>query len=102
MGALPPLATALDLVLRETALFAAVGYLVLGVSDLLVDLIWWARALWRRLRGRGSGDGTVSSLRPAAVPGALAVFIPAWDEAEVIGPMLRHALAAWKSADVTL
>lgn len=43
----PPLA-ALDLAMRETALFAAFGFLLLGISYLAVDLVWIACALWRQ------------------------------------------------------
>ncbi|HEX7784293.1 MAG TPA: glycosyltransferase [Sphingobium sp.] len=31
----------------------------------------------------------------ADVPGGLAIFIPAWQEADVIGPMLRTSLRKW-------
>jgi adsorption protein B len=57
MGASAPLLAALDLLLRETALFAASGFLVLGLSDLAVDLIWIGRTGWRRLRGVGAATG---------------------------------------------
>jgi len=78
--------------LHETALFAASGFFVLGLSDLAVDLIWL------RLR--------LQSNRPALVPpptgraSTIAVFIPAWDESSVIGPMLRGASRAFGEADV--
>jgi bacteriophage N4 adsorption protein B len=77
--------------LHETALFAASGFFILGLSDLAVDLIW----LRLRLRPR----------RAAAPPldrraSGIAVFIPAWDESSVIGPMLRGASRAFGDADV--
>jgi adsorption protein B len=78
----------------ELALFAGVGFLVFAVNDLLVDLIYFGRRLWRSL--------TVYSRHPRAYasyyvfnksPGLIAILVPAWDEAAVIAPMLRSMLA---------
>ena len=85
----------LDAVLRETALFAAVGLAVGGVDDLAVDLVY----VWLWLRGR---------TRPVAIdvlPTAdrrIAVLIPAWDEAEVIGAMISTTLARFGEGDYRL
>src|SRR5947199_3682448 len=77
----------------ELALFAGVGFLLFAVNDLLVDLIYFARRLWRAL--------TVYSRHQRAYasyyvfnrdPGLIAILIPAWDEATVIAPMLRATL----------
>ncbi len=85
---------ALDLVVRETALFAAAGFLFLGISDLLVDFIY----IVGRLCG-GHSSRHADALGPPAAPGRLVVFVPAWDEALVIGEMLRNALARFRHAD---
>ena len=85
---------------RELALFAAAGFLVLGASDLLVDLIWLGIQGRRRLIG--IPRTSLVDLPPPAAPGRIAVFVPAWQEANVIGPMLRHALGTWADADFTL
>ena len=94
---------ALELGWRELALFAGAGFLLLGLSDLAVDLIWIARSLWRRAtvysRFERADAGT---LKVAERPGHLAVFIPAWDEAAVIGDMLAHALATLDHGDYRL
>jgi bacteriophage N4 adsorption protein B len=87
-----PLA-AVEFVMREAALFAACGFLLLGVSDLAVDLIW----IGLRLAAR-SGPAARDFPSPRR-PGRLAVFTPAWEEAAVIGPMLEHARAAFAGAD---
>ena len=98
MEAQPPLIAAFDFLLRETALFAAVGFLVLGASDLAVDLVWLARSLLRL--GRYAEPAlTVADLPAPKSPGSVAVFVPAWDEAAVIAFMLRYALAAFGSAE---
>ncbi|HEY7809963.1 MAG TPA: glycosyl transferase family protein [Allosphingosinicella sp.] len=90
-----PILTSLDVVVREAALFAAVGFLILAAGDLLVDAIWLAL---RARRGRAPLPG-VESLPAPQQPGTLAVFIPAWDEAGVIGAMLRSALSSWGPGD---
>ncbi len=81
-------------VAAELALFAGVGFLLFALNDLVVDLIYFARRAWRSL--------TVYSRYPrayaselAARPGKrgfFAIFVPAWDEATVIAPMLRATL----------
>ncbi len=88
---------ALQLVLREVALFAAAGYLLLGLSDLLVDLIW----LWLKARRRLSGTvpPTFADLPPPQAPGPLAIFVPAWDEAGIVDRMLAQALARFDHDD---
>ncbi|HEX6375671.1 MAG TPA: glycosyl transferase family protein [Allosphingosinicella sp.] len=85
----------MDFIMREAALFAATGFLILGLSDLAVDLIW----IGVRLRGRGRPRRAVADVPPPARPGPLAVFVPAWDEAAVIGDMLRTAVSAWGDGD---
>lgn len=72
----------IDAAARELALFACVGFLVGGLDDLAVDLLYAVRA--RRL----------TALPPApARPRRFAIFIPAWDEATVIAPMLANLRA---------
>jgi adsorption protein B len=85
---------------RELALFAAAGFLILGASDLLVDILWIALRL-RRL-ARRDAPISLATLPPPERPGRLAVFIPAWQEAAVIGQMLRHSCTAWASDDLRL
>lgn len=73
---------------REIGLFAALGFILLGAGDLMVDALWIARALRERLR-RPRNPAWIG--KPQG-PGLLAVFIPAWDESAVISRMLRAAL----------
>ena len=88
--------TSLDFLMRETLLFAACGFLMLGASDLLVDAIWIARTLRRRLRRKMV---CADSLPPARAPGLIAIFVPAWDESRVIGDMLRNTLRTFGPAN---
>ncbi len=94
MGGFDSVLAACAFAMRETALFAASGLLLLGLSDLLVDLIWIVLRLTRRK--------PAPDLPVASAPGRLAVFVPAWDEAAVIGRMLAHAQAAFGAADYLL
>lgn len=88
-----PIGEFLSRIAAELALFAGVGFLIFAANDLLVDIIFFARRLWR--------SATVYSRHPRAYasyyvfnknPGLMAIFIPAWDEAAVIAPMLRSML----------
>ncbi|HEX8624168.1 MAG TPA: glycosyl transferase family protein [Allosphingosinicella sp.] len=90
-----PLFGAIDFIMREAALFAATGFLILGLSDLAMDLLWLAH----RARRRGRPVAALSDLPPPSRRGRLAIFVPAWDEAAVIGEMLRGAVAAWDEGD---
>ena len=91
---------AFDLLVRETALFAAAGFLLLGTGDLALDLIWIVRTAKRRLTVyRHHPPATALSLALPENPGRMAILVPAWDEASVIGGMLRHALEAIDHGD---
>lgn len=92
-----------DVALRELALFAAAGFLVGGLDELAIDLIWAARAGWRRLVVYSRfARADLASLAAPVAPGRIAVFIPAWDEAAVIGAMLATALARFGAGDYRL
>ena len=78
----------------ELALFAGVGFLLFAVNDLLVDLIYFVRSIWRA--------ATVYRRYPRAFasyyvfnrnPGFIAILVPAWDESAVIASMLKATLA---------
>ncbi|MET1113281.1 MAG: glycosyl transferase family protein [Allosphingosinicella sp.] len=90
-----PLWGGVDFIMREAALFAATGFLILGLGDLAVDLLW----LGHRARRLARPAPRVADLPPPARPGRLAIFVPAWDEAAVIGDMLQGAAAAWPEGD---
>ncbi|MEO5640981.1 MAG: glycosyl transferase family protein [Sphingomicrobium sp.] len=86
---------------EELALFAAIGFLLFSLSDLLVDLIYFARRGWRALAIYSRYPRTfATTLAPAS--GWIAVFIPAWDESAVIAPMLRETLKRFGPGDYRL
>ncbi len=81
----------IDAIAHEAVLFAAIGFLIGGIDDAIVDAAFWIRALGHRLRGARRpicGDFPIDRCT-----GRMAVFVPAWDEAVVIGAMLRATLA---------
>jgi adsorption protein B len=85
-------AAAIDIVARECVVLACVGFLIGGMDDLALDAVYWASRLRFRREPR------VSELDDG-VSGRLAIFVPAWDEAAVIGPMLATTLARFGGDD---
>ena len=78
----------------ELALFSAVGFLLFAINDLLVDIIYFVRRLWRsatiyRRFPRTFGQGLAEQ---CAEEKFVAIFVPAWEESTVIGQMLRSTL----------
>ena len=87
----------------EIALFAAAGGLLFALDDLVVDLIYFGRAGWRSLTIYSRYPRAfAAALAPPDHPARLAVLIPAWDEAAVIGDMLRATLARFEHDDYRL
>ena len=69
----------------ELALFAGAGFLLFAVNDLIVDLIYFGRRLWRRLTVYTRHPRTYASYYVfTSNPGFIAILVPAWDESAVI------------------
>jgi adsorption protein B len=76
------LTLALGVIVREGLWLTALAIAINSLDDLAIDLMWPLALIGRR------------RLPPAPdVPGRLAVLVPAWNEAEVIGAMLTATLA---------
>lgn len=86
---------AIDTIAREAMLFAAIGFLIGGIDDLAVDLVF----LGSRIRRWFKPEPQRAPIRDG---GRIAVFVAAWDEAAVIGTMLRTTLARYDYADYRL
>lgn len=81
-----------DAMAREAMLFGAIGFLIGGLDDLLVDLVY--------LRARISAWTLRAPVRPLVQHGGrIAIFVPAWDESAVIAAMLRATLARYDYPD---
>ena len=84
---------------HELMLFAAVFFAFGVIDELLVDLVY----IWTRLTGQAK-DIVIDERELASkdLAGPACVFIPAWQEAEIIGPTIAHLLAAWPHRKLTL
>ena len=90
------LATVLVVIYQEILLFAVVGLTIGGIDDFLVDIMFLARRWWRNIAVYSRHPRMTTATLPASSrPGTIGVFVPAWGEADVIGPMLRNALSQW-------
>jgi glycosyl transferase family 2 len=84
----------LSRIAAELALFAGVGFLLFAINDLIVDIIYFARAIWRSLVVYTRYPRAFASeLSQKGEPGFIAMLVPAWDESAVIASMLRATIA---------
>ena len=98
-----PFALFLTELTAELALFAAAGFFLFAIDDLAVDLLYFLRRGWRSAAVYSRFPRAFAGTLPSpSRPGWLAVFIPAWDEAAVIAPMLRATLARFDHGDYRL
>jgi bacteriophage N4 adsorption protein B len=90
-----------DAVAREALLFAAIGFLIGRLDDLLVDLIWILRhaarsaTIYRRHARATLEDFPGSAHR-------FALFVRGWDEGTVAARMLRTMLARLTSPNLVV
>ena len=96
-GWVAPLLGLLEGVRLELLLFAGFWFIVGALDELGIDLAW----LWLRLTGRIKRRSLPAPL-PTDLRGPIALFVPAWQEARVIAPMLRHALTVWPHEDLVV
>ena len=88
----------LDFLQKEMLLFASLCFLLGSADDLAFDGLWIFRSLKRRLFVYSRYErATVETLDQSAPDCRLAIFVPAWKEAEVIGAMLGRCLRQWRS-----
>ena len=81
---------------HELLLLAAIGILIAAADDILIDIIWTIRWAYRRVvYYRKRAPMRSRDLPQPNRSGTLAVFVAAWDEADVIGDMLKQCHKAW-------
>ena len=89
------------LVVQHELLLFAAAFFTLGIIDeFALDCTY----LWCRLTGR-IRTPRLDETKFAGIDGLAgraAVFIPAWEEADVIGPTLVHMLDAWPQDELTV
>lgn len=84
---------------RELLMFSAIWMLIGAIDDLCVDAIWAARRLYRKIAFYWrTPPMKVDELPAKSGPGLIAVLIPAWGEAAVIGAMLRNCTHSWAAS----
>lgn len=89
----------LGLIQHELLLFAGVFFLIGAIDDIAVDAIWlWLKATRRAVTPKLDR----SALQSEQLSAPLAVFIPAWDEANIIGATITHIRKAWPQRDMRL
>ena len=87
----------LELLQHELLLFGAFWLLIGALDDLLIDMIWVVRRAYRRMTYyRVQPPMTADDLPAPVRPGLLAVFVPTWGEANVIGSMLQRCSEKWR------
>lgn len=83
---------------RELLIFAAFWFVVGLLDELAIDLTW----LWLRLTGQARTQRLPQGYGADPLHGPIAVLIPAYREAGVIGTTIAHALAAWPQRELRL
>jgi adsorption protein B len=97
-GLLFPALAVLRMLQQELLYFAAFWFVLGAFDEFAVDCVWLAVQLRRWWQGKeapvlGSGQ---------ALAAPIAVFVAAWQEANVIGSMVGHALRVWPQRDLRL
>jgi adsorption protein B len=83
---------------RELLLFAAFWFIVSAIDEAAFDLGY----MWLRITGRLREPKIARDAETPELERVTAVFVAAWQEAEVIGAMLAHTLNAWPQQRMTL
>ena len=87
------------LIQHELLLFAGIFFLIGAADDLAIDFTW----LWLKLVGKAdTAKFDREEISAAKLSGNVAVFIPAWSEASVIGDTIRHMLTVWPYPNLRL
>ncbi len=89
----------LELAQHELLLFSSVFLLIGALNQLGTDIIWAARRIYlQRIVYRSLPPLSARQLPPPGDSGVLAVLVPAWGEATVIGAMLDNCTRSWRDS----
>lgn len=106
--------SAAETIQRELILFCVVWFIIGGLDDILVDIIWMVRSCYRRLTiytrhkpinyrdllmVQETDDDPV--IPYSAAHEYHAIFVPAWQEPSVIGDMLDGCRRAWSNSNIS-
>ncbi|HZU63103.1 MAG TPA: hypothetical protein VFF98_05425, partial [Novosphingobium sp.] len=87
-----------QLIERELLLFALFWFAIGLFDELLIDFIWLILQVNSKKPARAASPAGLSG----RLAGPMAVLIPAWQEAAVIGATISHMLRAWPQGDYRL
>lgn len=94
----PQLLVSLRLIEQELLLFAAFWFIFGAIDELVVDLVW----LGLRVTGRARDRVVPREKEVVPLVGRMAVLVPAWHEADVIGAMIGYTTKAWPHEKLTI
>lgn len=75
--------------------FVCSVFIIFGIDDLMYDITYWSTTLWMKIKGKVhmivNGDRLETMME---IPEKkIAMLIPCWHEANVIGQMVRHNMS---------
>lgn len=86
----------IDFAQKELLLFASLCFIIGSIDDAIFDGMWIVHSIKRNLLVYSRHDRMlVEQLPPPQKNQPLAIFVPAWQEAPVIGAMLRRCQGQW-------
>ncbi|GAA0472195.1 hypothetical protein GCM10009096_11620 [Parasphingorhabdus litoris] len=86
----------IDLVQKELLLFASLCFILGAIDDAIFDITWVMHSIKRKLFVYTRHKRLIVDQLPASKNNSpLAIFVPAWQEAPVIGAMLRRCINQW-------
>lgn len=89
----------LEIAQHELLLFSAVFLLLGALDELCVDAIWAVRRIYRQHNFYRTSPPLLAHQLPLPRDQKLlAVFVPVWAEAEVIGAMLHNCTRSWSGS----
>lgn len=86
--------SAIQFVQNELLIFALFWFVIGAIDETAVDLTWF----WLRLTGKARTRRLPADPAQDPIDGPMAVFFPAWHEAEVIGTTIAYTRRAWSQA----
>ncbi len=87
---------AVEVVQKELLLFASLCFIIGSIDDIIFDMMWIVHSAKRKFLIYSQYDRAVVEQLPSSDQDQpLAIFVPAWREAAVIGIMLRRCLVQW-------
>lgn len=92
------IASLLYMVRDELLFFAMIGYVIVGMGEVAIDLLWFRQMFRTWVLRDVTTPRYLEDLPPPRTLGRIAIFVPAWKEEAVIAGMLRHALEVWEAA----